>query len=87
MVIKEIEEFVKTKRGKTTYKSWLNKYFDVIGIDSTTYFTKTQNYDLEDRLEQTRFNFYYNLNNHGHGPIKKALRVIDVVSEFTALAV
>jgi len=47
MVNNEIEEFIKTKRGKSTYKSWLNKYFDVIGIDSTTYFTQTQNYDLD----------------------------------------
>ena len=33
------------------------------------------------------FYFFYNLNNQGYGPIKKALRVIDVESAFTALAV
>jgi integrase len=31
MEIKEIEEFVKTKRGSSTYKSWLKKYFVVHG--------------------------------------------------------
>ncbi len=41
----EIKEFIKTKRGKATYKTWLENYFDIIKAKPETYFQEKRNFD------------------------------------------
>ena len=47
MEIDVIEEFIKTKRGKSTYKSWLTKYFEILECEPGKYFEQKQNYDTD----------------------------------------